>query len=718
MNEAPKNREALAERGAKQPFLAQFACCRLFSIRLRNSRAALLSLLLLVAQPLGAAESNLHVVHAPEQPRSGERVTVTATLGAVTGAVLQVQAVLPGSYIRRSDGSFESSWRDFPMEKHGESFVGSIPDEFQKHRTLVRYCVKVSLNGNFTSFPARTNAAPNFCYFVYDGLPEWKGATHPGSAPLTFSPQFLSTLPTYHLIANERDVRRSQWDHNANRQPFYGTLVYNGRVYDHIQFHNRGQASTYVSGKNKWGIKFNPGQGFNPGVLNNRGKPYAHKWSGMNLNPCASAWAPVNRGMAGMDEALGYRVYQLAGVPSPDTFWIHFRVIDSADENSGNQFSTDLWGLYLVVQEKNGAWLRENGLPDGNIYNPESGTKYQAAGGPDPERDFISYRGASSRRQSEAWWRAHLDLAAYYGFHAINRYVANIDLRPDGNYYLYHRPDNHWVVLPHDLDMMLIPKHHQPGYVPQSSCLELPNLRLEYKNRAREILDLLASDPSPNGGQIGQLVAELSRKLMPPGQQRNWAELDEAMWNYHPRSHHAGAFYVTPYSDARMGGQWERTLATPDFAGFCKYILEFCTDSRHGKFRPNDGNQRGYGYEYLAYEARDDKIPARPTIRTKDNQAFTVSEFSSSSGAKFAASQWRVSEISAAGLAGYRAGQPCRYEIEPGWTNENATASAELQLPPEAVKPGRTYRIRARYKDDAGRCSRWSEPIQFVPGTR
>jgi hypothetical protein len=671
---------------------------------------------LLSALPLFAADGVPRIHHSPAQPRSGERVTITASLGTVSNPILQVQTVSPGSYIRKSDPAFESAWRDFPMEKHGDNFIASIPADLQKHRTLVRYRIKSS--GPALYFPARTNAAPNFAYFVYDGFPGWKGKREPGGPVLTFSPEFLGTLPTYHLIANERDVRRSQWDRNANRHPFFGTLVYQGRVYDHIQFHNRGQASTYVAGKNKWGIKFNPGEEFNVGLMSNRGRPYAHPWSGLNLNPCASAWAPVNRGMAGMDEALSYRVYQLAGVPSPDSFWIQFRVIDAAEENPANQYNGDLWGLYLVLQEKNGAWLRENDLPDGTIFNPESGTKYQPAGGQDPMRPRLATRAARNGQTGEEGWRASLDLPAYYSFHAINRYVANIDLRPDGNHYLYYRPDGRCVVLPHDLDMMLIPKHHQPGYVMQSRCLEVPALRLEYQNRAREILDLLASDPAPNGGQIGQLVAELSRKLTPPGHSRNWAELDAAMWNYHPRSHHSGQFFVTPYSDHRMGGHWERTLATPDFAGFCKYILEFCTDTRRGKFRPNDGNQRGYGYEYLAYEARDAKIPERPSIQTQDHKKFTVSEFASGSGGKFGAIQWRISEISAPGLAGYRPGQLCRYEIEPGWSRELDSPARELELPPDATAPGRSYRIRARYQDHTGRCSHWSPPIQFVTGAK
>src|SRR5262249_32932044 len=145
---------------------------------------------------------------------------------------------------------------------------------------------------------------------------------------------------------------------------------------------------------------------------------------------------------------------------SPDTFWVQFRVIDAKDEFV-SQYEGDLWGLYLVVQEKGGAWLRENGLPDGNIYSAESGPKHLLPGGPQNSEDLIQFRNGCERNREEPWWRANLYLPAYYNFHAVNRLVANIDLRPDGNYYLYHKPDGHWVVLPHDLDMMFIPKTHQ-----------------------------------------------------------------------------------------------------------------------------------------------------------------------------------------------------------------------------------------------------------------
>ncbi len=688
------------------------ACIWIFLVALLNCAAAF-------------AQASLKVSHAPKQPRSDEPVRVTAVSEGrpAERLFLELQVVEPGAYIRRGDPAFATNWREFPMQEQNGAFSATVPAEIQKHRRLIRYRIKAISSRNETNyFPALTNGVPNFAWFVYDGFKAWTGAMQPGKTPaLAFSPEFLGTLPALHVLARAEDVRKSQWDQAHNRELMFGTLVSEGEVYDHVHFHNRGQGSTYVSGKNKWGIKSNPGHDF--ALKNGWGQPYKHKWSGIDLNPCASAWAQVNRGMAGMDEAAAYRAYQLAGVPSPDTFWVQFRVID-AKEEAASQYEGDLWGLYLAVQGKGGPWLRENELPDGNIYSAESGPKHLVPGGPGNGADLIDFRNGCESGANEAWWRAHLDLASYYSFHALNRLLANIDLRPDGNYYLYHRPDDHWVVLPHDLDMMFIPKTHQPGYVPQARCLDVPSLRLEYQNRAREILDLLAADASPNGGQIGQLVAELAQKVAPAGQQRTWAELDEAIWNWHPRSHAKGEFYVTPYEDYRMGGGWIRRLAAPDFAGFCKYIVDFCTDSRPARnYRVNDGDQRGYGFGCLSIEARDPNIPARPEIKLSgwngERPSFAATDFSSPAGLRFSVIQWRLGEISAPGMKGYVPGKPYRYEIEPGWSAQSPGPTPEFTPPPEACGTDKTYRARARYRDESGRWSHWSQPVQFsVPPPR
>jgi hypothetical protein len=691
--------------------------------------------------------------HFPAQPASGQPVVITAHMTqTVTRVALRVQVVEPGKYVRRTDAAFTNQWTEFPMNDEGRDgdakkrdgiFSATIPGDLQKHRRLIRYFVEfTATNGAAIRIPAATNECPNFAFFVHDGIPAWTGANRPGKSPaLEFPAEFMRTLPAYHLIANVRDVEQSQWDGNANKKRFHGTLVYDGRVHDHIQFHNRGRGSIYNTGKNKWGFRFNREEPFRDRDLWGREK--ASTWSGISLTACAAPWAQVNRGMAGMDEAVAFRAYQLAGVPSPATHWIQFRVVSGPDEaRANNQYGGDLWGLYQVIEEPGGSWLRNRELPDGDIYYPESGLKHRAKGTPTNDVAYQKLMQGSQRGMNEAWWRTNLDLGKYYSFNALNRLLSNIDVRPGANHYLYRQPDGRWVVVPWDLDMMFIPRTHQPGFVDQIRCLDVPALRREYQARAREIIDLFCSDTNVNGGQYAQLVAELAGFLTPTNHARNWAELDQFVWNHHPRSNTRGQFYMNPARDGRFGGEWTRTLATPDFAGFCKYLTEFGTDSRPVKnYAINDGDQRGYGFGYLSVEARDEKIPARPVIQLTGSErkeigfklklfgkgpeinlrdshlTLQISPFApgpkSTNG--FAAVQWRLGEISAPGVAGWKQGAPCKYEIEELWRSaELMPATNNFRLSLEACQPGHTYRARARHKDTSDRWSHWSEPVQFV----
>jgi hypothetical protein len=230
-------------------------------------------------------------------------------------------------------------------------------------------------------------------------------------------------------------------------------------------------------------------------------------------------------------------------------------------------------------------------------------------------------------------------------------------------------------------------------------------------------VDLFCSDAGTNGGQVGQLVAELAQFVAPAGFERSWAELDMCVWNHHPRSSAQGQFYVNPCGDGRFGGSWTRTLATPDFAGFCKYITEFCTDSRPAKnYAINDGDQRGYGFGYLSIEAKDEKVPARPTLK-RTGAAFEVSPFEGSpraTNSTFGAVQWRVGEICAPGLPGYKPGLPWKYEVEEFWRSAELSEVKPFSLSEAPLVGGRAYRVRARFKDSTGRWSHWSAPEQIV----
>ena len=680
------------------------------------------------------------VSHFPMQPKSGTRMSVSARVedpDGVRSVVLQLQVVEPGAYLRKSDADYEKRWQEMVMHDdgtEGDAVAGdghyflAVPPEIQKHRRLIRYRIIATDGvGLKVRVPYSDDDCPNFAWFCYDGIPAWSGSSQPGKTPaLDFSPEFLGTLPVYHLIASADDVERSQWDGGYNKRRLFGTFVYNGRVYDHVQFQNRGQASTHVSGKNKWGIHFNRAHEFH--ARDHWDRAYAKPWDHLNLSGCASPWVQVNRGMAGMDEAVSFRAYQLAGVPSANTHWIHFRVLSRAEEASAkSQYEGDLWGLYLSVQDPDGGWLKDLDLPEGNTYSPETGRKHLAAGMPANNADFNDFMNGSRSTNLEKWWRDNLDLPAYYSFHAMNRVVSNVDLRHGANHFLYHPHGGKWSPVPWDLDMMFIPKTHWPGIIDQARCLDQPNLRREYQNRAREILDLFCSDTAPNGGQIGQLVDELAGALRPAGHPRDWGELDMAMWNFHPRTNDKGAFYRNPAQQGMSGGTFERRLTTPDFDGFCKYIVEFCADSRAQKnYKPNDGDPRGYGFGHLAWEAKDDLVPNRPVIRYVGPAGYPINELTFSSsplvvpagGGKLAAVQWRVGNIRAPGLQGYVVGQPRRYEIEPHWTSDEMLPQYSMRLPPTALSPGEVFRVRARYKDTDGRWSHWSAPIQIEPSRR
>jgi hypothetical protein len=64
------------------------------------------------------------------------------------------------------------------------------------------------------------------------------------------------------------------------------------------------------------------------------------------------------------------------------------------------------------------------------------------------------------------------------------------------------------------------------------------------------------------------------------------------------------------------------------------------------------------------------------------------------------------------------AGQgPRKYEIEALWESEEIRAlSSTITIPAAGLKPGRTYRVRCRMKDNTGRWSHWSSAVQFTAG--
>ena len=697
-----------------------------------------------------AAPAVRQVDHQPAQPVSGVPVTVTAKVTdpeGVASVTLAYQAVSPGAYIRKSDATYETNWTSVPMTDDGLNgdalggdgvFTAVLPSSLQVHRRLMRYRITAAdTAGRSARVPYLDDEQPNFAYFVYDGAPAWTGRNQPpGSPATTFPATLLTTLPTYHLIANETDVTNSQYNGSFDTVRMWGTLVYDGTVYDHIEYHNKGSASTYQSGKNKWRFHFARARDFK--ARDSWGRRYGEAWDTFTMHACASPWNPVFRGWAGLDEVVSARVFALAGVPAPSMHHLHFRVVDNAVEAPATQYNGDLWGLYMAVEDPDGSFLDERGLPDGNVYHiaGNGGDKtHQSPGQPADTSDWSAFSSGSRSRTSntaanETWWRQNMDVAVYNSFHAANRITGNVDLREGWNHYFYHRgSDGRWLPIPWDLDMMYFPETHWSGTIDQKNSLLMSGINLEFRNRCRELLDLICEDGSAAGGQIGQLVHEYQRIIRPAGHTVGWDLLDQYMWNYHPRTTggHTGAFYLpNPASDGRIGGTWTRTYSTADFNGICDFLVKYATDTDPNAFAVGDGDQRGYGYNFLESEAADAAVPNRPTLSfiggagyPANDLRFQCSAFADPQGAgTFGAMQWRLGKIAAPGLAGYVEGDPFDYEVTEVWTSgELAVFNNQIRLPATSAQPGRTYRARVRMKDATGRWSRWSPAVQFVAGT-
>ncbi len=688
------------------------------------------------------------VKHLPEQPKSGQAVTISAKVTDPDGVArvdLLFQVVVPGSYVRLTDRAYSAQWTAVPMYDDGlypdlqaadHVYTANLPELMQLHRHLVRYRIEVADSlGSSLVVPYADDPQPNFAYFVYDGVPAWRAAIKPGNrGPLgqviEYPEEVMRQVPAYHLISLETDVLDCQYNsaYRDSGYRFQAALVYDGRVYDHIGYRVRGQNSTYVSGKNKWKLRFNRGHFFQG--RDDYGRPYKTGIKTLNFSALSAPWAPQNRGMAGMDEALAFRLFNMAGVPAYNTTWFQLRVIDApAEADPADQYEGDLWGLYLAFENPNNQFLEEHDLPDGNLYKMQGSHRYLNQGPTQPtdKSDLTSFisAGAGYNKanpiQPLVWWQRHVNLDAYYSYRAVVEVINHSDLRDRENSVYYHNPEtDQWWMLPWDLDLLYEEfARWGPVGIQSHSTLEQfrkvlrhPQAMIAFQNRARELQDLLF-----NRDQLWQLIDELAAVVADPNLPYSMADVDRAMWDSHPRTRtrfgsSSGIFYRTPFpgQDIYNGFyNYERVLPSADFAGMVRYIKDFVVPPGHGGSLLND---------LLSDRAIPDRPVATYTGRAGypgNDLTFVTYEFTDPQGSHtFAARQWRIGEVEdttpSAGL------QRGNYEIEAIWESEEMTnpRATTVTIPASVVEPGRTYRVRCRAKDDTGRWSRWSEPVQFI----
>jgi hypothetical protein len=676
----------------------------------------------------------------PKQPRSGEpvRIQVKATdSNGVAGVELEYQAVDPGAYIRFDSAAYATNWTRVVMNDQaleGDAVAGdgiytvTLPANLQVHRRFVRYRITARDRlGAEIRAPYSDDEGRNFAYFCYDGVPAWTGAVRPGFAgavgtPFTVPPEEMNRLPAIHLIALRQDVENSTWlDRSRGDQYFWtGTLVYDGVVYDHIRFRPRGGVWRYAMGKNMWKFDFNRGRDLE--IRDNWGTKLATPWSKLNLGACIQQGDYEFRGEQGMFESVGFKLFQLAQVPGSHSTFTQFRIIDDTVEaQSGSQYGGDFWGLYLAVEQLDGRYLEEHGLPDGNLYKMEGGFGDPNNLGPDGPvdssdlRSFLETYNGSGSALNETWWRTNLNLPAYFGYQAVVQTIHHYDIADGKNYFYYRNPeDGRWQVLPWDLDLTWADSMYrggqQGGDEPfksrvlnnfQTGTPRYPGIAREFRNRIREFRDLLM-----NTDEGWRLIDEYAR-LVRGTNVFSIIDADRAQWDYNPIM--INPSIVQP-SKAGQGRFYQRGTPTRDFPGMVQWMK----------------NYLGYRSTNTAFSldtiSVEPQRPAKPSLSYTGPAGFPLDRLSFQSSSyqgtgPFASVKWRIAEISRTNHPAYRPSNPQPYEIQAVWESPEYTNEvSEISLPPAGLRAGRLYRVRARHTDSSGRASNWSDPVEFTTG--
>ena len=663
------------------------------------------------------------VNHTPQQPIAGEAVAITAKVTdpqGIASVVLSYQVVDPGAYIHKEDAAYETNWIDLVMVDDGTGgdqgvgdaiFTVTLPGSLQTHRRLVRYRITVTdTQGASVQTPFDDDESPNFAYFCYNGVPDWTGSKQPGSAPdITYPAAALDSVAVYHLISKESDVVLCQWTGPTDGlYRYFGTIVYDGQVYDHMKYRIRGNASTRQVGRNKWKFNFNRAHPFE--ARDNYGQKYDIPWDKINVLPGSNPWWRNNASTEGtiLCESAGFRAYQIAGGLGSNTHFFHLRVIDSADEAPSDQYAGDFWGLYIAIEQPEAEFLNERGLPDGNIYNvhgnPGSSSKRNQGATQNTDfSDLTGFHALHNNTTSQAQWEASLDFESYFAFNAINLAINNSDMRPRENINYYRNSEtDKWHILPWDIDLTFEDAPHLGrGDTPQWEniyhCLQYPSIGQTYENKVREILDLFLDND-----QGAHLMDEFAGFITQGGID-NLVEASQAQWDYHPRKNKKGIWY----------GNFNTTLLTNrTFADYVQYNKDFITIG-------------GYGRSNLAAKQTDTEIPEKPII-THSGEAgfpanqltFTSSAFSDPQGAgTFSAMEWRIGRVRNPSTPDYLPGDRYVYELETFYQSPMITNfTTSYTFPAAAARVGDTYRARVRHIDSTGKASHWSDPIEFTAG--
>ncbi|WP_197527771.1 lamin tail domain-containing protein [Posidoniimonas polymericola] len=672
----------------------------------------------------------------------------------VASVVLQYQIVLPGAYVparlpvphnellanpdlkpSANPEYFDpANWASIEMRDDGLGadqtagdgvYTATIPT--QAHRTLVRYRVEVADTlGASALAPYADDASLNFAYFVYDGVPDYVD----GTGQVLADAEALASLPVYHLLTDADDLAEANaWDF-ADQIPqgtearsaynWGGTIVYNGKVYDNVQYRPRGANGRYYGeGKRSMRYRFNDGYWFEP--LDQDGEAYPEQWKTLTTGKGFDNHQTLTYAL---NEAITMQLSNMMGLPALDTHWFQFRVIDDAAE-APDQYNGDFWGINFALEDFDQRFLDAHGLEEGNLYKLNNQTQdalrqqdYQSPYGvtDGSDHDYVEYvmgRGSDDLD-------ARVNLEKYFIYHAVAEAVRHYDYWPTANKNAayYFEPDytaandnlgKLWLLLwdtdaswgptwndGHDLVYEALFDNFDQSYADSI-------LKPGYYNTIREMRDLIWQPE-----QIEGMVRELAESLLPleAADRARWQGAPSSVGNYNGLTGPGMTSVETLIQDmldfAFVGGQW------PSGGSGTGYVQV------GGRAAYLDGVLAGSGEEAL--------VPSTPTLTyvgdpgmPANGLVLQTSTFDDPQGAgTFGAIEWRISEVTDAS-AGGDPGVTFLDEWTASWeSGELTTFSDTLEVPPTAVTPGATYRARVRMQDDTGRWSHWSDPVEMV----
>jgi len=673
----------------------------------------------------------------PDAPLSNQAVTIKTKvtnsnlLNSSLSVNLQYQVVDAGSYINKSEAAYGSSWSTISMYDNGlgidslsndGTYTALIPSNIQVHRRLVRYRIQVSTSGGYQKiYPDQNHRESNYAYFVYNGQSSFNG----------ISLNQLSYLQEVHLLAKASAVNDyvDGTGYSGTDYPGEGTLVYRGKVYDHIGFRARGKDSRHF--RLKKNLKFDLNNEHPIKVYNDYDKSYDVKRGKLSLS---GSWV-ADGNAHGLAESLIYKIADLTGSINKSTDYCQFRIIDGSSEGGD---TGDFRGIYLITEDFNADLIEEHGLPDGNIYSYKPfALSHQGDEGPFGTNNSIytnwntamgnSQDGCTScavPTQSQSFYENNLALDLFYNDWVMNEICGNSETNYPGqhSYIEYYNPiTQKWLIRGADYDNMFgMPEDEKVVYnknqskdyrkvrVPlKDQLLNYTDFKKEIANRLRSTLDLLF-----NAEQLDHLLTSESSKIFNPNNTTNWTDADKSRWEGKLDGHGYQINYNNYQNDVI---EWYRNW----FNNRKNHLLNESTSYE-------DWDVDQYLYENPItniYEEEDNRVPAQPSITYNgpggyplDQLLFTNSSFSDNTG-NFAALEWRIGEWSDPSNPAYNPLNKPKYEIETKWSSGEIYAfQNSITIPADAqLKVGRTYKIRVRYKDSTNRWSHWSEAITFKP---